>query len=78
VGGSRNLGVLASHEGTTLQALIDAAAAGTLPARIVTVISNNADAARSGAPPPRASRPTTSPASRTPSPTRSMRRSAAR
>ena len=38
------LGVLASHEGTTLQAIIDASAAGTLPAHIVTVICNNAEA----------------------------------
>ena len=38
------LGVLASHEGTTLQALIDASTARTLPARIVTVIGNNAEA----------------------------------
>jgi phosphoribosylglycinamide formyltransferase-1 len=39
-----NLGVLASHEGTTLQALIDAVAAGRLPALIVAVICNNGDA----------------------------------
>jgi phosphoribosylglycinamide formyltransferase 1 len=39
-----NLGVLASHEGTTLQALIDASTLGTLPARIATVICNNAEA----------------------------------
>ena len=38
------LGVLASHEGTTLQAILDASAAGTLPARVVTVICNNAHA----------------------------------
>ena len=38
------IGVLASHEGTTLQAIIDACAAGTLPVRVATVISNNADA----------------------------------
>ena len=37
------IGVLASHEGTTLQAILDACAAGQLPARVVTVISNNSD-----------------------------------
>jgi len=36
------IGVLASHEGTTLQAIIDACATGALPAK-VTVISNNRD-----------------------------------
>jgi phosphoribosylglycinamide formyltransferase 1 len=35
------IGVLASHEGTTLQALLDACASGDLPARVVLVISNN-------------------------------------
>ena len=35
------LAVLASHEGTTLQALIDACAVGHLPAELVAVISNN-------------------------------------
>ena len=40
------LGVLASHGGTTLQAIIDAITAGTLPARIAILISNNS---RSGA-----------------------------
>ena len=38
-----NIGVLASHEGTTLQAIIDACATGTLPAQVVAVISNNRD-----------------------------------
>lgn len=38
------IGVLASHEGTTLQAIIDACAAGALAATVVTVISNNRDA----------------------------------
>lgn len=35
------IGVLASHHGTTLQAILDACEAGTLTAQIVTVISNN-------------------------------------
>jgi phosphoribosylglycinamide formyltransferase 1 len=35
------IGVLASHEGTTLQALLDACASGALPARVVLVVSNN-------------------------------------
>jgi phosphoribosylglycinamide formyltransferase 1 len=35
------IGVLASHEGTTLQAVLDACASGSLPARVVLVISNN-------------------------------------
>lgn len=35
------IGVLASGEGTTLQAILDACAAGELPARVVVVISNN-------------------------------------
>lgn len=37
------IGVLASHEGTTLQAMIDACATGRLPAEVVAVISNNRD-----------------------------------
>ncbi len=37
------IGVLASHEGTTLQAILDACAAGEISARVVTVISNNSD-----------------------------------
>ena len=37
------IGVLASHEGTTLQAILDACAAQTIAARVVTVISNNSD-----------------------------------
>ena len=37
------IGVLASHEGTTLQAILDACAAGEITARVVTVISNNSD-----------------------------------
>lgn len=35
------IGVLASHEGTTLQAILDACAAGSIFAEVVTVISNN-------------------------------------
>jgi len=38
-----NIAVLASHEGTTLQAVLDACAAGRIPARVVLVISNNSD-----------------------------------
>jgi phosphoribosylglycinamide formyltransferase-1 len=38
------IGVLASHEGTTLQAIIDACGAGALNATVVAVISNNRDA----------------------------------
>jgi phosphoribosylglycinamide formyltransferase-1 len=38
-----NIAVLASHEGTTLQAVLDACAAGKIAARIALVISNNAD-----------------------------------
>ncbi len=37
-----NIAVLASHEGTTLQAVLDACAAGALAARVALVISNNA------------------------------------
>ncbi|MES1186165.1 MAG: phosphoribosylglycinamide formyltransferase [Myxococcales bacterium] len=37
------IGVLASHEGTTLQAILDACDAGEITARVVTVISNNSD-----------------------------------
>lgn len=37
------IGVLASHEGTTLQAILDACAAGEITAQVVTVISNNSD-----------------------------------
>jgi phosphoribosylglycinamide formyltransferase-1 len=37
------LGVLASHEGTTLQAIIDACASGNLPAQVAVVVSNNRD-----------------------------------
>ena len=36
-----NLAVLASHEGTTLQALLDACAAGEIDARVALVVSNN-------------------------------------
>jgi phosphoribosylglycinamide formyltransferase-1 len=39
-----NIGVLASGEGTTLQAVLDACASGRLPARVAVVISNNATA----------------------------------
>jgi phosphoribosylglycinamide formyltransferase 1 len=37
-----NLAVLASHEGPTLQAVLDACAHGAIPARVALVISNNA------------------------------------
>ena len=37
------IGVLASHEGTTLQAVLDACAAGEITGQVVTVISNNSD-----------------------------------
>jgi phosphoribosylglycinamide formyltransferase-1 len=37
------LGILASHEGTTLQAVIDACAAGAIAGQVVTVVSNNGD-----------------------------------
>jgi phosphoribosylglycinamide formyltransferase 1 len=36
-----NIGVLASHEGTTLQSLIDGCASGRIPGRVVLVVSNN-------------------------------------
>ncbi len=39
-----NIGVLASGEGTTLQAVLDACASGRLAARVAVVISNNAAA----------------------------------
>jgi Formyl transferase len=38
-----NLGVLASHGGTTLQSLIDAFARGRIPGRVSVVVSNNGD-----------------------------------
>src|SRR5438105_11051183 len=38
------VGILASHEGTTLQAILDACATGVLRAQVVTVVSNNRDA----------------------------------
>ena len=41
-----NIGVLASHRGTVLQAVLDACADGSLPAQVVVVVSNNS---RSGA-----------------------------
>jgi phosphoribosylglycinamide formyltransferase-1 len=37
------IGVLASHEGTTLQAILDACATQAIAAQVVTVISNNSD-----------------------------------
>jgi phosphoribosylglycinamide formyltransferase-1 len=37
------IGVLASHEGTTLQAILDACAAQAISARVVAVVSNNSD-----------------------------------
>lgn len=39
-----NIGVLASHEGTTLQSVIDACASGEIRGRVVVVISNNSAA----------------------------------
>ena len=39
-----NFGVLASHEGTTLQSLLDACATGRIAGRVAVVISNNGDA----------------------------------
>ncbi len=36
-----NIGVLASHEGTTLQSILDACADGRIAARVALVISNN-------------------------------------
>ena len=39
-----NIGVLASHEGTTLQAVLDACGAQTIRGRVAIVISNNSDA----------------------------------
>jgi phosphoribosylglycinamide formyltransferase 1 len=38
-----NVGVLASHEGTTLQSLLDACSSGRIQGRIAVVISNNSD-----------------------------------
>lgn len=38
-----NIAVLASHEGTTLQAVLDACADGRIAGRVALVISNNAD-----------------------------------
>ena len=43
-----NLGVLASHEGTTLQSVMDACASGRIRARVVAVISNNSASAALG------------------------------
>ena len=42
-GQTMNLGVLASHEGTTLQSLLDAFAGGRIPGRVSVVVSNNGD-----------------------------------
>lgn len=39
-----NFAVLASHEGTTLQAVLDACAEGRIPARVAAVLSNNSAA----------------------------------
>ncbi len=39
-----NLGVLASHEGTTLQSVLDACASGRVRGRVSVVISNNGNA----------------------------------
>ena len=38
-----NVGVLASHEGTTLQTLLDACADGRIQGRVAVVVSNNGD-----------------------------------
>ena len=38
-----NLGVLASHEGTTLQSLLEAFADGRIQGRVAVVVSNNSD-----------------------------------
>src|SRR5882762_1011804 len=38
-----NLGVLASHEGTTLQSMLDAFAGGHISGRVSVVVSNNGD-----------------------------------
>src|SRR5262245_48074700 len=38
-----NVGVLASHEGTTLQSLLDACAGGRIQGRVAVVVSNNGD-----------------------------------
>ena len=38
-----NIAVLASHEGTTLQAILDACRDGRIAARVALVVSNNAD-----------------------------------
>ena len=38
-----NIGVLASHEGTTLQSMLDACAGGRIQARVTVVVSNNGD-----------------------------------
>jgi phosphoribosylglycinamide formyltransferase-1 len=38
-----NIGVLASHEGTTLQSLLDACAGGRVQGRVAVVVSNNGD-----------------------------------
>jgi phosphoribosylglycinamide formyltransferase 1 len=38
-----NVGVLASHEGTTLQSLLDACADGRIDGRVAVVVSNNGD-----------------------------------
>ena len=38
-----NVGVLASHEGTTLQSLLDAFSSGRVQGRVAVVVSNNGD-----------------------------------
>jgi phosphoribosylglycinamide formyltransferase-1 len=38
-----NVGVLASHEGTTLQSLLDAFSGGRIQGRVAVVVSNNGD-----------------------------------
>ncbi len=38
-----NIGVLASHEGTTLQSLLDACSSSRIQGRVAVVVSNNGD-----------------------------------
>ena len=39
-----NVGVLTSHDGTTLQSLLDAFSGGRIQGRVAVVVSNNGDA----------------------------------
>jgi phosphoribosylglycinamide formyltransferase-1 len=43
-----NVGVLASHEGTTLQSLLDAFSSGRIQGRVAVVVSNNGDSGALG------------------------------